>query len=103
MIKLGRCPSLVRFIRLLLANDDECRRTLSCTSTPRQIHIGASEESTNDQYKHFTDLRANLTSRSNVPPKSVGLMPIQRSKAVQFGGKCIAAPVSFKKADFSRI
>lgn len=36
---------------------------------------------------HFTDQGAYLTSRSNVPPKSVGSMPIQRSKAVQFGGK----------------
>lgn len=51
MIELSRCPSLVCFIRLLLANDDECRRTLSYTSTPRQIHIGGSGESTNDQVK----------------------------------------------------
>ena len=102
-MKLDRCPSLIRFIRLLLANDDECRRTLSCTSTPRQIYIGASEEAQTISINRFTDQRANLTSRSNVPPNSVGSMPIQRSKAVQFGGKCIAAPVSLKKADFSRI
>lgn len=65
MIKLDRCPSLVRFIRLLLANNDECRRTLSCTSTPRQIHIDASEEITNDQYKplHWPRGESNLTEQ----------------------------------------
>ena len=44
-----------------------------------------------------------LTSLSSVPPKSTGSTSIQRSNAVQFGGKWIAAPASLRKADFSKI
>lgn len=38
-----------------------------------------------------------------MPPKSSGLISIHFSRAVQLGGRCIAAPVSLAKRDFSRI
>lgn len=50
-VQIRYCPGWVRFIRLPLANDDECQQTLSCMSTPRQIYIGVSGESKKYQFQ----------------------------------------------------